>query len=126
MDPIRLFDLASQQSRWLAARQATLAENIANANTPGYRAKDVQPFAEVLNQTQLQMAATRGGHLGADTTNPKGAVTKKEIEWEVTESGNSVSLEQELMKAGDVNRAYSLNVGIVKAFHGMLMSSVKE
>ena len=44
----------------------------------------------------------------------------------MTESGNSVSLEQELIKAGDVNRAYSLNTNLVKAFHGMLMSAAKS
>jgi Flagella basal body rod protein len=44
MGPIHLFDLASQQARWLSARQIAVAENIGNANTPGYKAKDVPPF----------------------------------------------------------------------------------
>ena len=45
--------------------------------------------------------------------------------WEVTHSGNSVSLEQEMIKAGEVNRTYSLNTSIVKAFNQMLMASIK-
>ena len=36
MEPIHLFDLASQQARWLTVRQATVASNVSNANTPGY------------------------------------------------------------------------------------------
>ncbi len=36
-----------------------------------------------------------------------------------------VSLEQEMMKAGDVNRSFSLNTSIVKAFNAMLTQSVK-
>ncbi len=53
MEPIYLFDLASSQPRWLAIRQATVAQNIANANTPGYMAKEVAPFGDIYEQTQL-------------------------------------------------------------------------
>ena len=45
--------------------------------------------------------------------------------WDVTHSGNSVSVEQEMMKAGDVNRAYALDTSIVKAFHRMYLASAK-
>jgi flagellar basal-body rod protein FlgB len=41
-------------------------------------------------------------------------------------SGNSVSLEQEMLKAGDINRDYSLNTAIVKSFHRMFMTSLKS
>jgi flagellar basal-body rod protein FlgB len=40
-------------------------------------------------------------------------------------SGNSVSLEQEMVKGGDVNRDYSMNTAIVRSFHRMLLSSAK-
>ena len=45
--------------------------------------------------------------------------------WEVTYSGNSVSLEQEMLSANEVNRNYSLNMAIVKGFNQMLSMSVK-
>jgi flagellar basal-body rod protein FlgB len=126
LQPIQLFDLASQQTRWLSVRQATLAQNVANASTPSYKALDTRPFQEVLNKTQLDMAVTAPSHI-VPTGGEFGAIgTKGEDAWEVTHTGNSVSLEQELMKAGEVNRNYSLNSSIVKAFHGMLMSSVKS
>ncbi len=44
MQPIQLFDLASRQAEWLTIRQQVVAGNIANANTPKFRAKDVTPF----------------------------------------------------------------------------------
>ena len=50
MSGVYLFDLASMQARHLAVRQATIAGNVANANTPDYKARDVTPFAEVLAQ----------------------------------------------------------------------------
>lgn len=40
-------------------------------------------------------------------------------------SGNSVSLEQEMIKGNDVNRDYSMNSAVVRSFHRMLLSSVK-
>jgi flagellar basal-body rod protein FlgB len=43
----------------------------------------------------------------------------------VSASGNSVSVERELIKADEVNRAYALNTNVVKAFHKMLLMSVK-
>ena len=45
--------------------------------------------------------------------------------WDVTHSGNSVSMEQELIKAGEVNRAFRLNTSVAKAFHRMMLASAK-
>lgn len=125
VDPIHLFDLAGKQARWLSTDQSVIASNVANASTPGYRARSLQPFSEVLDKTGLQLASTAPSHLSLDPLQVQAASIKEENPWEVTESGNSVALEQELIKAGDVNRAYSLNTGIVKTFHAMLMSAAK-
>ena len=125
MDPIHLFDLAGKQARWLSTDQSVIASNVANASTPGYRAQSLQPFSEVLDKTELQLASTAPTHLALDPMQAGAATIKEQNPWEVTESGNSVALEQELIKAGDVNRAYSLNTGIVKTFHAMLMSAAK-
>ena len=125
MEPIHLFDLAARQARWLSTDQAVIASNVSNASTPGYRAQAVAPFSEVLDKTGLQLASTDAAHLALDPMQAQAAAIKEENPWEVSDSGNSVSLEQELIKAGDVNRSYSLNTGIVKSFHAMLMSVVK-
>lgn len=106
--------------------QAVIAANVSNANTPDYRAKVVQPFADVLDRTQLQLASTNSAHVGLDAAEQQAVAVKAENPWETTESGNSVSIEQEMIKAGEVNRSYALNTDVVKAFHGMLMASVKS
>ena len=125
MSGIYLLQLASQQAQWLSARQKTTAGNIANANTPGYTAMDVQPFTDVLDKTQIAMVATNSAHLvpeGNDYTAARAATTDS---WETVYSGNSVSLEQEMMKEGDINRSFTLNANIKRAFHQMLMLSAK-
>jgi len=125
MKPVHLFHLASQQARWLSTRQTTVAENVSNANTPGFKAGEVAPFEDVFNDASLGMAATNPGHLGLDPLAPDAVAIKDAGAWEVTHSGNSVSLEKEMIKAGEVNRSYALNTSIVKAFNQMLMASLK-
>ena len=126
MEPIHLFDLAAKQARWLSLSQAVIAANVSNANTPDYKAQTVRPFADVLDRTQLQLASTNAAHLDLDPAEKQAMAAKAENPWETTESGNTVSLEQEMIKAGDVNRSYALNTDLVKAFHGMLLESVKS
>jgi flagellar basal-body rod protein FlgB len=123
--PVRLFELASQQARWLSVRQSTIAQNVANANTPGYTSLDVEPFESVLDNTPLKMATTQLAHLTDNESQLTSTATKADTPWEVLHSRNSVGLEQEMIKAGDVNRQFSLNTNIVKAFHRMLLASVK-
>ena len=125
MTAIHLFDAISRHNRWLSVRQSTIASNIANANTPGYKSLDVEPFEKVLESTRLAMNATQSGHLTDGATKSAVVDVRKSEPWETTHSGNSVSLEQELINAGDVNRAYRLNTGIAKAFHRMLLASAK-
>ncbi|KAB0566477.1 flagellar basal body rod protein FlgB [Brucella pituitosa] len=122
MSSIHLFDLAARQAQWLSVRQATVAGNVANANTPDFRARDVQPFADVLDKTQLTMAATSPQHLEAEANGIAGARLRPEDITEQTHSGNTVDVEREMMKAGEVAREYSLNTSIVKAFHRMMLS----
>lgn len=125
MQAIHLFELTSQQARWLAARQSVVAENVANANTPGFESADLPPFVDVLDDTSIRMAATNQGHLGVEPMASEQLAVKEAKPWEKAHSGNSVSLEHEMMKAGEVNRAFSLNMNIVKAFNQMLLASVK-
>ncbi len=122
MQPIYMLTLAAQHARWATVRQAVITGNIANANTPGYVALDVEPFSAVLAETSgAKMAQTSPAHLSVDgTAGGDGART-----WQVKESNTPVELDQQLMLADDTNRAFALDNAIVRAFHGMLMASVR-
>ncbi len=126
MEPVNLFELAAQQSRWLAVRQAAVAGNVANANTPGYSAVDVEPFEKVLDKTSVAMSATQPGHLRGRATEAGFSVRQEDSGVSTSPSGNSVVLENELLKAGDIRREFELNTAIVKAFHRMIMMSSKS
>lgn len=125
MGPIHLFDLASRHAQWLTVRQAAIAENISNVNTPGYKAGDVEPFESIYDSTTLSVATSDPRHLGPGATDPASFAVKEAPTWEIHHSGNSVGLEQELMKASEVSGDYSLNCTISKAFNRMLLASLK-
>ncbi|MCK1336606.1 flagellar basal-body rod protein FlgB [Bradyrhizobium sp. LB1.3] len=123
--PLYLFELASSQARYLELRQSTIATNVANANTPGFKARDVEPFNKVLDSTPVRLATTSPSHLQLSAAESDTRATAKKDSWDVVHSGNSVSLEQEMIKGSDVSRDYSMNSAVVRSFHRMLLSSAK-
>jgi flagellar basal-body rod protein FlgB len=118
---MQLFNIMSRHNQWLAIRQNAISGNIANANTPGFRAQDVQPFEMALEQVQLAMSATQPGHLMSGPPGAPATELRRAEPWEVSHSGNDISLEQELLRAGEVNRAYRLNTSVAKVFHRMIL-----
>lgn len=125
MGPIHLFEVASRANHWLTVRQSTIAQNVANANTPGFKAQDVKPFESTLETMSLAMTSTRAMHMTpAVSADARTEVAPNEA-GEVLHSGNTVNLESEMSKASEVNRAYALNTSVLKAFHRMLMASSK-
>ena len=125
MEPVSLFDLAAKQAQWLSVRQSAIAGNIANANTPGYTANDVEPFEKVLDRAAVSLRTTEAGHLGSAATNAGFTIKPQENDGVVMPSKNTVVLEDQLLKAGEVRRSFELNTAIVKAFHSMMMMAVK-
>jgi flagellar basal-body rod protein FlgB len=125
MDAINFFSIASQQDRWLSVRQSVLAQNVANANTPGYKALDVMPFEAVLNATGIEMTKTQPTHLSPTNSAGTDAATEEDAKWEVVHSGNSVSLEEQMLKAGEVAGAYARNTSVIKTFHRMLLAATR-
>lgn len=127
MQPIQLFELASRQAEWLSVRQEVVATNIANANTPKFRAKDVTPFDAVLQSAHAPMARTNPAHFAGETLGGDRIGIEEEAlndEIGVQESGNSVALASELAKTGEIKRQFDLNTQLVKSFHSMMMSVV--
>ena len=125
MQPLQLFDLAFRQNEWLAQRQSVISSNIANANTPGYKAKDIESFDEVMRKS-LPMTVTDGQHLSSDDGSKVLSQDDDASKAEVLVSGNDVSLEQEFLKSGDVMRSYSMNTQILKTFDRMLQSVARS
>ncbi|MFY9641515.1 MAG: flagellar basal body protein [Rhodomicrobium sp.] len=120
-----VFGLAARQASWLLARQQVIAQNVANSNTPGYKAADLKPFDASLQTASMQLTATSPAHFSIDETQDLSTAASIEGNSEAYVSGNDVSQEQEMGKAGAISRAYALNTAIVKAFNSMVLSAAK-
>jgi len=120
-----LFAVAAQNAEWLSARQKLVATNVANANTPGYRATDLKPFINILERSGESLATTHPAHMMLDGNDRLQTRVMEPEPSDVTLSGNSVNLEREMTKLGEVNRSYSLNTNIQRTFHQMLMATLK-
>lgn len=125
MSDVYLFALASQRTGYLSTRQTLIAENVANANTPGYKAVDLKPFSAALQETAIAMAVTNPAHLTPTAQELDPPKAREADAANATVSGNSVDLEGEMVKLGDVNRDYSEATGLKKVFHQMFMQALK-
>ncbi len=118
---IGLFDLAEQRLNWVDRRQVLLSQNIANANTPGFEAKDLTPFAEALAQASPEMARTNARHLAP----PGGTgVNARQRPHERAPDGNAVSLEEELMKVSDTQGTQALVTNLYQKYLGMFRTAL--
>ncbi len=120
-----LFDVTSRHMTWLAERQSVTASNIANANTPGYRTRDIEAFSTVLDAGPLNLFTTSSGHMQLPGGAAGAARQLHGANWDQAHSGNNVSIEKELMTASSNSRMLNLDISLARSFHRMLLTSVK-
>lgn len=113
LSQMTLFKMARQKMSWLGERQVVLSQNIANADTPNYRSKDLQKLdfqRELKTLAPVQMASTSTSHLNGTVVPPDYRVDKEKLKdvYEVNPDGNSVVMEEQLMKVSDTNMQYQL------------------
>jgi flagellar basal-body rod protein FlgB len=125
MMDLAVFSIGHARSRWLATRAAVTATNVANADTPGYKPKDVAPFESALRTAATEMGRTRSSHIGSHEGSRGGFGVVLRATTEGKHSGNRVSLETEMATLGETRSQQALATGIIGAFHRMLLSSVR-
>ncbi len=125
---IPLFQRIIDRMAWLGQRQEVLAQNIANADTPGYAPRDLKPlaFREALGQTlALKPVATDAGHFGANA--PGGAQRAALIDGtshEFSPNGNSVGIEDELMKVAETQMEYQMAANLYRKHLDMIRTAL--
>ncbi|MCX8500123.1 MAG: flagellar basal body rod protein FlgB [Alphaproteobacteria bacterium] len=104
LNDIPLFHTMNQRLGYLGQRQRILAQNIANANTPNYQARDMRTpdFAKAVkqeNQTMaVQVAVTHPSHLQPLHSDTRFALDKQKNPYETKPDGNGVILEEQMLK----------------------------
>lgn len=126
---VSLFSSLGQKLEWLSERQKVLAQNIANANTPGYKPRDLKKvsFSTHLEQydkssSKLVMARDDNEHMGANGSGGGSFEIREETSSfsETTPDGNAVNLADEMTKMADTQMDYSMAINIYKRHIGMI------
>jgi len=124
MDPTRSGPIALAESRlrWADRRQQVLAQNIANADTPGFRPSDLRPFAETLARASNGLARTDPRHLMP--ARGDGQAVKDRRVAERTPDGNAVALDEQALKVADTDSAHALAMGLHRRYLGLFRAAL--
>lgn len=113
-DPLAINRMAHALAAHASARQGVVAANIAHADTPGYRARDVEAFAETFRR--LQTAPP--GQPAAPQLVPVDPGAR------LAPNGNSVSLEAEMVKSVEARHQFDLALSITRGATGIIRTTL--
>lgn len=133
LEGIELFRLTGDRMRYLTDRQTVISRNIANADTPHFRAQDLGPFTfqgalarltgSPGDAPPLAMARTSASHLGdppgtlvVRATRPTGYGEKPD--------GNTVSIEEQMVKSNDISNQFALATSAYSAAVTLMRTAI--
>ena len=111
-DRLEIMRMAQAWATHASTRQQAIAQNVANADTPGYRSRDAVPFADF-------WAASHSGALPLHD-----AIIEERQPATVSPNGNSVSVEVEMMRAVEARQQHETALGIYSTVRDMLRASI--
>ncbi len=123
LDAPYLMKMAQSLARHSGARQAQIAKNIANADTPGYRARDLKGFAENMHDGHsAEVRTTRDKHMAGRAFGP--TYETLDLGGEASPNGNNVSVEVEMARGTDAKSSHDLALAVYKSSLDILRSSI--
>lgn len=141
IDSLPIFSVIRDRLGWLNARQRVIAENVANADTPGYVARDLaQPsrFQRMLGggpaggqggvggvQGGVQVARTQAGHIVPEAPRMAAYGTVSAPDSETTLDGNSVVVEEQMLRMAESRMAYDAAISFYQKSLSMLRMAAR-
>ena len=121
-EKLELTRMAQALASHAGARLGVVAQNVANADTPGYKAKDVASFAQSYARSpDGEMRATRPGHFSGADDAPPPLIQRRASG---APNGNSVSLEQEMVKAASARQDHDMALAIYRNTSSIIRASL--
>ena len=110
LDDVKLLNIASAMVRHAATRHTILAENIANADTPDYKARDLEEFSDAYARMSNKFEQRS---LGSGDDLPW-RVEQTQITGSASPNGNNVSLEEQMVRSADAQQDHEAALAIYK------------
>lgn len=126
---IKLFSMMKTKMSHLSERQDVLSQNIANVDTPGYRAKDLKEL-EFKNMVQvesrrLQMRATDPSHQKPKDRSAQDFRTEQQRDtYAITPTKNNVVIEEQMMKVAETKLQYDMTTNLYKKMSDMFKTAI--
>jgi len=119
MDDINILKMATAMARHAADRHTVLSENLANADTANYKAKDLEPFVDAYSRFSKRTAMASKG------INPSGEMPAWRAEIVNTQgvaspNGNNVSIEDQMMRSIEAQQDHQAATAIYKKAMGIM------
>ena len=132
LNRIPLFAALTRRLDWLGTRQRVLAENVANADTPGFRPSDLKPqsFRDLVQGAGgghggVRLATTSAGHIGPGGRGAGGITAARErAAYEASPTGNAVVLEQQLMKVAETQLEHQTIANLYRKHVNMVRTAI--
>jgi flagellar basal-body rod protein FlgB len=107
---VPLLSMLRERMTWLSQRQDLLSQNVANADTPGYVARDLKPldFEQALSDANsgATMMTTNARHIALPPSHAGKFDDHETPDQESNPNGNAVSLEMEMIKVSDTQAQF--------------------
>jgi flagellar basal-body rod protein FlgB len=124
-----LFSMISTRLSYLGQRQKVIAQNIANADTPNYQARDLKPLNfkdQMMHQSNLVTPVmTQPNHLPPVTPTEPFKVQQIKQPYETSLDKNGVVLEEQAQKMSATMGDYQAATTIYKKYLGMIKLALK-
>jgi flagellar basal-body rod protein FlgB len=128
---ISLLSALKSRMGWLSDRQKVVSQNVANASTPGFKPRDLAPqdFQALLKGNETPLIPTirlnDGTPLTLGDQSAHGNKEIKSLDSETTMDGNSVVLEEEMLKMSESRQNYEAAVGFYEKSMNMIRMAAK-
>ncbi len=121
-----IFRMSAAMARHAGKQQAVVAQNVANADTPGYGAREMPDFkaSYLPADTSGAQRATRTRHLHG-STDGAGLPAVQDVREQSSPNGNQISLETEILKSVDAKRQHDRALAIYKTSIAVLRSTLR-
>ncbi|WP_187431662.1 hypothetical protein ROLI_038030 [Roseobacter fucihabitans] len=127
---LEVFKISHAMAVHAGQKQAIAAQNVANSDTPEYKAQDLAPFAEtyqnnMANRDMSGQRATRDKHLNG-APNGSSATPINDETAVASPNGNTVSLEGEMLKSLGAKRQHDRALAIYKSSLNILRTTLRR